>query len=106
MTTTAAAWMPMRLCTCARCGFTFGHPSLVGRRPRLCQQCRLVPEPKPGAFDPATPGYRVLLALTDARLAIEQARALLRLGRTDVALAVLDHVQAPGQPTRREARRP
>lgn len=99
----APAWQPMRLNECARCGFTFGHPDEgnSSRGPRLCQSCRLTPAPRHAhGINPGTAGYRLALAATELRLAVEQARAALRMGRPDVALAVLEHHEPPGQEPR------
>lgn len=93
------------LLTCIACGLTFARPSTRGQRPRRCPECRPlhVAEQKRSRvnrLDTNTAGYRLSLAVTTYRLAIEEAACALRLGRAAEALAALDRVQAPARATR------
>lgn len=103
--TAAHGFVSLEIRTCTRCGFDY--PRGVGSRhqPTLCPPCRNLPAPpKPGAWDQTSPGYRLALTVTTLRLAVEQARAALRMGRADVALAVLEmhEADAPTVKTRRK----
>jgi hypothetical protein len=99
--------------TCTRCGCDWQRTLRRGTKPRTCDECKSVRRPRrrvvrvpaprnPLAasarrMDPTTPGYRLALSITTYRLAIEEARAALRIGRPAEALAALDRVQAPGR---------
>jgi len=104
-----AALAAVEVLTCGRCGCDWTRRRKNGPKPLLCPQCP--PEPPPPAavirtgggvrnvaapgVDVSTAAYRVAASAVTYRLAIEQATALLRLGRHAEALAVLERVEAP-----------
>lgn len=90
--------VPLVVLTCGRCGMDWQRVAVRGRPPRLCPSCKTTSGGR--RIDTNTAGYRVALAVTNYRLAIEEAAAALRLGKNADALAALDRVQAPAR-TRR-----
>lgn len=96
--------MQTRVATCTRCGLDREVPIRRGPAPRLCPDCGGVRVPRPrrprGPNNLAAdrpPAYRLALAVTDYRLAIEEATTALRMGRAQVALAALERVEAPAR---------
>ena len=104
MTTPA---VQLRTLTCSRCGMDWQRPRQVGQPPKCCPSCASVPAQRRGGgtgghgdgqarIDPTSPAYRLALATTTYRLAIEEATAALRMGSPALALAALERVAAPG----------
>lgn len=91
----------METLTCGRCGSDWQRHRVRGTKPRTCPECKVARIP--GALtagrglNTTTPGYRMALAVTTYRLAIEEATGALRLGRPDEALAALERVAAPAR---------
>jgi len=82
--------------TCKQCGFDFTQITRGGRR-HYCLECRPSKRPAPRGLrnkpSGESPGYRLALAVTDLRLAVEIAATALRTGRPAVALAALEKVR-------------
>ncbi|GAC1528975.1 MAG: hypothetical protein NVS3B1_20420 [Marmoricola sp.] len=87
--------------TCVQCGMQWERPRRSGARPTRCPDCAAARrEKRPTGLsynkrlDTTAPGYRLALAVTNYRLAIEEATAALRLGRIREALIALERVSA------------
>lgn len=81
---------------CPVCGFEFSD----GARVKTCDECAPADRTGKRAADPAAPGVRLALEVTEMRLAIELATCALRLGHPADALAHLEAVAAPARTIR------
>jgi hypothetical protein len=94
------ATIVLQILTCRQCGTDWTRPRARGGLPIRCPDCAAQPRPpsasvKAHRLDTSSPGYKLALALTGYRLAIEEATAALRIGRPRDALAALERVEAP-----------
>lgn len=86
----------LRTLTCETCGMDWQRPRVRGQQPRRCPPCAANHgQLKAKRLDTNTAGYRLTLAVTNYRLAIEEATAALLLGKNAEALEALRRVQAP-----------
>jgi DNA-directed RNA polymerase subunit RPC12/RpoP len=86
---TAAAGRPYN---CVRCGETARTPSLTGRIPAYCPDCRpRVPKRGgTGGFDTETLAYRLALSTTALRLGVDGARSALLQADLDGRASIAD----------------